>query len=87
MEIKKLWFLKYLDIILLNFPFIEGRVIWTHEAILLLIERRRELSHLFDNNAITQCQAWRKVAEELKLKGYKYSEDDCSKKFRSLKAR
>ncbi|XP_060564346.1 uncharacterized protein LOC132723606 [Ruditapes philippinarum] len=65
----------------------QGRVIWTHEAILLLIDRRRELSHLFDNNAITQRQAWRKVAEELKSKGYKYSEDDCSKKFRSLRAR
>ncbi|XP_053390777.1 uncharacterized protein LOC128553629 [Mercenaria mercenaria] len=65
----------------------QGRVIWTHEAILLLIEKRRELGHLFDNNAVTQRQAWRKVAEELRSKGYKYGEDDCSKKFRSLRAR
>lgn len=52
-----------------------------------MIDRRRELGHLFENSAISQRQSWRKVAEELKAKGYKYSEDDCSKKFRSLRAR
>lgn len=67
--------------------FIQGHIVWTHEAVLLPIERRRELGYMFDNNAITHRQAWRKVADELHAKGYKYCENDCSKKFRSLRSR
>ncbi|XP_053390473.1 uncharacterized protein LOC128553360 [Mercenaria mercenaria] len=51
------------------------------------MEKQCELGHLFDNNAVTQRQAWRKVAEELRSKGYRYGEDDCSKNFHSLRAR
>ncbi|XP_060598430.1 uncharacterized protein LOC132752156 [Ruditapes philippinarum] len=58
---------------------VKGSVSWTHEAIMLLIDRRRELNHLFESSTVTSCQAWLYVAADLKEKGHDYSWEDCRK--------
>jgi hypothetical protein len=60
---------------------------WCHEAVLLLIQLKDEMSSSFSSNTISQKQAWRRLAEEICKKGHIVSGEDCDRKFRSLKMR
>lgn len=63
------------------------RFIWSHEAILLLVDLRQKFDGLFTSSTVKQNQAWRKVAEAMSQKGHKCSSDECDRKFRGMKGR
>ncbi|XP_071109583.1 uncharacterized protein [Haliotis cracherodii] len=65
----------------------QERVHWKHEAVLLLVELRRQHCDLFSSSTITSKQAWRRVGEEMRGKGHSFTGEDCDKKFRSMRSR
>lgn len=54
---------------------------------LLLISLYADHQEMFSNSAYKAFQVWKKIAEEMAAKGYRFTGLQCDKKFRSLKYR
>ncbi|KAK3606567.1 hypothetical protein CHS0354_041533 [Potamilus streckersoni] len=61
--------------------------IWTHRAVLCLVEVYKDNRKLFTSRHHKKKTVWKKVAAELAKKGFKYNYISCDKKIRVLKHR
>ncbi|KAL3856857.1 hypothetical protein ACJMK2_011568 [Sinanodonta woodiana] len=59
--------------------------LWSHDAVLLLIEMYRKYQELFHSRNYLKTDIWKKVADELQKQGYNYSYEECDKKMRNMK--
>ncbi|XP_060589697.1 uncharacterized protein LOC132744920 isoform X2 [Ruditapes philippinarum] len=60
---------------------------WRHEEVMLLISLYADHQDMFSSSAYKAFQVWRRIAEEMATKGYRFTGLQCDKKFRSLKYR
>lgn len=62
----------------------EELISWTREATLLLIEEYKVRQSKIDNGRLSKKKAFEQIADELRLKGYAFSQEQCGSRMKTI---